>query len=144
MNPEILVKLKELELLIEKERKPEEDRTIVDFFRPVAHKMIEIMRWKAIKNVDYQGYVNTSPIENRGEIIKAIEIAFNQITPESLLEHGGSLYDDSDWMKEVIELIKDRHMSQAVKIYKNNTGLGLRECKDYIDRLNEQIISGKL
>ena len=42
--------------------------------------------------------------------------------------------------KTVINLMKDGRKLQAVKLYKDETGLGLRESKDYCDNLQAKYI----
>ncbi len=139
MNPEILTKLKELQLLIEKEKNPE-GQTMVDFFRPVATKMVRTIKWKVLNDLGYKLHHHT----DSHHITDIIHSTFNTIDAEYLLEHSGGVHDETPWMDDVKNHIRKNETLQAVKIYKSHTSLSLKECKEYIDMLKEQFIQGKI
>lgn len=141
MNPEILTKLKELQSLIEKERNPE-DKTMVDFFKPVAHKMVNIMKWKVLSALNSPS--SDRFIDSNQAITNAIHSAFNTVTAEHLLEYAGGTYEETLWMEDVKDCIRNNRMLEAVKIYKNNTQLGLKECKEYVDMTKDKMLRGEL
>ena len=55
---------------------------------------------------------------------------------EALPEHGR--VSDSDLADEVIRLLERNEKIQAVKLYREQTGVGLKDAKDAVERLGEQ------
>ena len=138
MNPEILDKLKELQLLIEKEKNPH-GQTMVDFFKPTASKIIQTLKWRILNNLRH-GMITTDQLKADEQYLEDVVIAsFNSVNAEMLLEFASGVYEDSDWMEQVKKHIKKGEKLQAVKIYKTNTSCGLKESKDYIDMLTEKM-----
>ncbi len=134
MTQEILAKLKELEELIKKDDS-HVNKTMADFFKPSAKNMVRSVgdRIKAgikLLQANEFRYVNITPILNQ------IDLIIENIDAETLLEISTNIPEDEQtFIIEVKEHIKNGHKLQAVKTYKDRTGMGLKECKDQVDRI---------
>lgn len=129
MNPDILQKAKELQQLIEAESN-QEGQTMIDFFRPTAKKMLEAIAWKV--------EVILTPILSSQQILEVTR-QISLIDAQHLLEFGGKKgFENEPWMHEVTSAIKSNQHLQAVKLYKQYSGVGLKEAKDYVDMIRDQ------
>ncbi|SEM30498.1 ribosomal protein L7/L12 [Streptacidiphilus jiangxiensis] len=52
--------------------------------------------------------------------------------------HLEDVVPTSDTDPEILELVRRGKKIQAIKVYRERTGVGLREAKDAVDRLDEQ------
>ncbi|MEV5440142.1 ribosomal protein L7/L12 [Streptomyces sp. NPDC052682] len=53
---------------------------------------------------------------------------------DRILDHLG-LREDEPWRDEVEALVRDGRRIQAIKVYREATGVGLAEAKEAVDRL---------
>jgi len=53
-------------------------------------------------------------------------------------------YKNDRIVSELVSLIKEDRFIQAIKIYREYTGLGLREAKDFCDNLREQVRNNEI
>jgi len=130
MNPEILTKLKEIEALIHLEDNAD-GKTISDFFKPTAHRMMETMKWRMKEEINQLGTWD----DTKKAMLKIVDKIFWSITPESFLDFHSGVYEDQPWMGEIKSALRRGSKLEAVKIFKMNTVCGLKESKDYIDMM---------
>ena len=59
--------------------------------------------------------------------------------PVGGVPYGGasSVAPTTEWMSEVRDLVARGNTIQAIKVYREHTGLGLKEAKDAVDALRE-------
>lgn len=70
------------------------------------------------------------------------EIYKMKVTLDRIAKHNGiGDVEDKDIDDEICELLSSGKKIKAVKRYREITGLGLKESKDYVDLLNEKIRS---
>lgn len=69
---------------------------------------------------------------------KNIAIQLAKFNPELFLRfHGKTTV--KDWMREVIQYMKDGEKASAIKTLRANEGIGLREAKDICDNLQNYL-----
>lgn len=54
------------------------------------------------------------------------------------IELKGTISWEKPFMKRVYDAIRQGRKLEAIKIYKDNTGMGLKDSKDFIDSIWEQ------
>jgi len=87
-------------------------------------------QWKKTKTNHILNKEKTILFEKEFSKIK-INVSATQITTNSKNKTKNSKEID----KRILELVADKQLLQAVKFYKDETGLSLKESKDYVDGL---------
>jgi hypothetical protein len=64
---------------------------------------------------------------------------FLEVFESTKRERKPSVVDDQPWMGEVKSLISAGKFVEAIKLYRNATGLGLKEAKDACDILKAEM-----
>ncbi|MGI5456386.1 ribosomal protein L7/L12 [Streptomyces sp. CA-249302] len=78
-------------------------------------------------------FVGVGSIENR--ISRADRrVARVERKLDLILGHLG-LQEDEPWSAEVAELVRDGKKIEAIKVYREATGVGLKEAKDAVEKL---------
>lgn len=124
---EVNDKIKELQFLINEAYKEENntDKTLIDFFQPILGRMLIVIADNVSNSMKYK---DSSPNDVRKMIIN--------LDPNSILATCQTdIEGKQEWEDEVKRLVGVGYKLQAVKYMKETTGLGLKECKDYIDQL---------
>lgn len=80
------------------------------------------------------------------DAVDGIETALNRgLAMESFLANTGPITtqpESGTWMETVIAELRANRKINAIKIYRENSGLGLKEAKDAVDALEKKMKSG--
>ncbi len=87
-------------------------------------------QWKKTKSNHILNKEKSNLFEAEFSKIK-INVSATQVVTNSKNKTKNSKEID----KKILELVADKQLLQAVKLYKDETGLGLKESKDYVDNL---------
>lgn len=147
-------KLDEVKILLNElyAKESKNDEALIDMFKPLIGNMLKVIAERVeneSKRILYQrlcGELMDDPndVEQLQELIKlsALDIKgfIRALNTDLIINQSQEDIDgNSDWLKNIQNLINQNQFLQAVKLYKDATGLGLKESKDACDKMRKLI-----
>lgn len=77
----------------------------------------------------YRRATGAGPKESK-EAVESIEPGFHRVE---------NVYSQADFQSQIIALLEKNHKIEAIKLYRETTGAGLKESKDAVDQIQQNL-----